>query len=76
MVTDSGSNWTLCLGIDGRLWVDVLWEVGCGTGRHESLGPCQEVLIPGTTCCPGAQPRDEVMEDGDSDSRGQGVLAQ
>lgn len=44
------------------------WGVGCGTGRHESLGPCQEVLIPGTTCCPGAQPRDEVMEDRDSGS--------
>lgn len=27
------------------------------------------VLIPGTTCCAGAQPGDEVMKDRDGDSR-------
>lgn len=43
------------------------------TGRQGGLGPCQEVLIPGTRRRAGAQPRDEVMKDGDGDSGGPGV---
>lgn len=50
---------------------------GCREGRAGGEGPraCQEVLIPGTRRFAGAQPRDEVMKDGDGDSGGRGVPA-
>lgn len=68
----------LCLGVGGSQWVDVLLGRAAGegrAGRRGGLGPCQEVLIPGTRRCAGAQPRDEVMKDGYGDSGGRGVPA-
>lgn len=38
-------------------------HLGGAGGRRAGPGPCQEVLIPGTRHCAGAQPRDEVMKD-------------
>ena len=36
---------------------------GRGDRKTWGLGPCLEVLIPGTRRCAGAEPRDEVMKD-------------
>lgn len=44
-------------------------EVGVGMTRKIKPWALPVVLIPGTTCCAGAQPGDEVMKDRDGDSR-------
>lgn len=62
----------------GSLWVRVLLSRAAREGQAGRLGgprPCQEVSIPDTRHCTGAQPRDEVMKDGDDDSGVLGVLA-